>query len=343
MLNIDIKATTVGAFAQIEKSEKPSASGMPSKIVCKKMRFFSENSHGVKTVLETPVITGNGFRGALRRVMTEMVLEAALKKGVTSHKSKQLISDANFHLMNAGGGNNFQSQSFNVEDRVRELNPVVSIFGASLAISGKLNTPNFIPYIEEDGKMVHPSFEVPSTGRLFSSIIAIDTFIKKDDLLDRADNSKYLEEEQLKLWQESVQENSKAVSAARDDGDKKVKKESIKSLLSREYVMGGVDFYTGISESATLTSFEKGLLVLSLEKLAMKQFGSNKARSYGIFDYEIKIDKDSTFTLIVDKKTLRVENIDRNYTMKLEKDIDDAQEWLKNISEENLQLAEIMS
>ena len=341
MLNIDIKATTVGAFAQIEKSEKPSAPGMPTKIVCKKMRFFAENSHGLKVVLETPVITGNGFRGALRRVMTETVLEAALKKGVTANK-KNLISDVNFHLMNAGGTNNFQTQSFEVEDRVRELNPVISIFGASLAVSGKINTPSFIPYVEEDGKMIHPSFEVPTTGRLFSNIIAIDTFIKKDDLLDRANNSGYLDEEQLKLWQESLQENAKAVSATRDDGDKKVNKEGVRSLLSREYVIGGVDFYTSFSDSVELTSVEKGLLILSLEKLVTKQFGSNKARSYGIFDYEIKIDNESTFTLVVDRKTLRAEAIDRNYSDSLKKDIGAAEEWLKNISEENLQLAEIM-
>ena len=135
-MKLKVKAVAVTPLMQIESTEKrPDAKSGHDKNVTKiKTRYVIEDDSLVKI----PIYTGNGFRGLLRRKMSEIILEEATKKGIK-------IDTTNYFMMVAGGGANYQKQEFSVLQKVKELNPVISILGTSLAVPGKLIVTDLIP------------------------------------------------------------------------------------------------------------------------------------------------------------------------------------------------------
>lgn len=343
-----MEATVISQFAQIDKGD--TITGGISKVFLKTVKVLVEDSEGTNRVLEVPVMTGNGIRGMLRREMLELILQTIVKKDLKCAKNA-LIDQNNFNLMNAGGGNDFQSQPYEILKRVKELNPLLSIFGTSLAVPGNLATPNALNYeFDENGNAYHLFYESENktTGNkyVYSPLIATESFVKKDDILRGGENVKFLTEEQIKEWRESVNESQKVRSKERTKADKdtkKTKKISLQSLLEREYVIGGTTFYAYIEPlNEDLTNVEKGLLVLSLESFIAKKFGSNKARSYGEFSYDIKFDDESRLKTNVDKVTGKANDIYKDYSDDLKSCIEEANEWLENITCENVMITDVL-
>jgi len=336
-LRVDIQLTTATELCQIEKSEPASAS-KPAKIVMKDQKVITTNSKGVEVSFRTPIFSGNSFRGTLRREALSILLEQATKKGFA------LPQSTDFNLMNAGGGNDFQTQLFKVEDAVREANPLISVLGTSLAISGKLKTPNCIPYKSIEDGMEYYAGE-KEDGGMYSTIKYDDTFYKGDDILDRKGNAKFLSDEQIQEWQEHVSKNQADVAKTRDgEGEDKVKKQTIKSRLSREFVVRGTHFYTSLSEMPTcaMNAIERGLIYKSLERLVLLNLGSNKARDFGLINYKIKFQDGSELETEVDQY-LTPKITKRSYKDEVTADIEAFEAWLENdFSEDTFKVSELM-
>jgi len=321
-LQVNIKMTTATELCQIDKSE-PAKAGVPSKIVPITQKVVTENSKGYETSFYTPIFSGNSIRGEIRRLSLAMLMEKATEANI------DMPSNTDFNLMNVGGGNDFQTQPYNVEDEVREANPVVSLLGASLAISGKLVTPNCMPFRDTEGVKEYYTAETEE-GKLYSPIKHTEDFYKKDDILDREGNAKYLSPQQREEWRQAVEENQEKVAKTRDT-DKKEKKSSIRAHLQREYVVRGIDFYTAFSEIQTTvtTAIERGMLYLAIERLVMKSIGSNKSRGFGLMEYNIAYQDGSTLITEVDKFLVPT-IIKKDYKEEVSSDIKAFEQWLEN-------------
>lgn len=302
----------------------------------KKQRVIAKNSKGLEKYLDTPFFTGNGFRGKLRRICTQMLLEKASEKGISMRKA----TDA-FHLMNAGGGSTFGAQDFEVVEEARRLNPVISVFGASLAVAGKLKTSNLIPYKSFiDGIPEYYTYETEK-GFLGCSIEFKDSFVKMDDLLDAKGNAKYLPLETIRDWRDAALENNKELAAARKatDGDdksvKKPQKETIKSQIVRNFVIRGVDFYGSIGEVLPLNDIEKGMIYKAMEQLVLENLGANVSKNFGLVNYNLEYSDGSELQTKVDQY-LKPSIVKKSYKKETKSCIDAFEKWLDEITEDNI-------
>ena len=343
-MRLNVKFTTVQPLCQIHDSQ-PADARNPSRILLKRQKVMGVTKLGAKLAFNSPYYTGNGFRGMLRREMLNIMLNNFIKNDGDTSK----ISAVSFHLMNAGGGNNFQSQAFKIEDKVRELNPLISLFGTSLAIEGKLNISNLVPYdIDENGEKYHPYIELENDKGnpfLLSSIVGVSKAIKQDGIIDRDKNSSFLTKETIIQWIEDNLENIKKRNANRENknSDTKVKKTGIKGVFEREYVAIGVDFYGSITNrnKFSLTDIEKGLLIKSLEQAVLNNLGSTEANDFGKVEYSITIDEDSKLETSVNEYNECIIS-KRAYSKKTQSYIEQADEFLKNISIENLLIENVL-
>jgi len=338
-LQINIEVTTATELCQIEFSETDKATKKSTTHI-KKQAVLATNSKGVESRVQIPIFSGNSFRAKLRRAALKILMDKSIEKGFN------VSNPTDFHLMNAGGGA-FQRQPYDIEDQVRELNPIISVFGTSLAVEGKIKTPNLIPYkyIDADaGEKEYYLGENKETGMLYSTIEFDDSFYKKDDMLDRSGNAKYLPKEMLVEWQQAVEENQTRVAKSRenDDGDK-VKRESIRSALLRRYVIRGTHFYTGLSEMPTsqMNEIERGMLYRALEIVVLENLGSNVARDFGKMEYEITFHDGGTLSTKVDAH-LR-STLETNYGEEVKQCIKAFDTWLeKTFDEATFNVSNIM-
>ena len=343
---IKISFQTKSPLCQIDKSED--ATSIKNSIIrVKKQKVFVANKHGAKKALVVPIYTGNGYRGMLRRETMAVMLEALAKN--TEDGEKIIATPEDYHLMNSGGGNLFQDQPFEIEDRVRELNPQISLFGASLAISGKLRVSNFVPFDKDKSGEVFYHFYESAEGYVFSSILAETTMTVRDGILDRDKNSQFLTQEQIVEWiiksDANTLERAKERESKEDKADKKaklkVKKQTIRGMIDKEYVAVGVDFFGGISEKVKLTKIEKGLLILGLERSILNNLGSTGANDFGKVSYTIKIDKDSSLETEVDEYGM-CSVVKRTYNREISECMDAVKGFLDGIAKENFEIAKIL-
>ncbi|RLD47244.1 MAG: hypothetical protein DRI86_00940 [Bacteroidetes bacterium] len=340
----------VGQFAQIEKGDISDINGVKgSKIFLKRISTLMPCSDGSKHILSVPVMTGNGIRGSLRREMTALVLESLVEKGLSC--GKKLINAHDFNLMNAGGGNDYQAQPLAVENKVRELNPVISIFGTSLAVSGKISTPNALPYIfNADGEaslMFNENKDVTTKEikYIYSPLISTETFVKGDDILQGKENSNnFLSEDEVIEWRESVSDSQKARSDERASvsKDKKTSKVGLQAYLGREYVISGTSFHSYLEATDKMTDLEIGMFILTLERFVTKKFGSTKSRGFGAFEYSFLFDDGSKMSTKIDMSTSKTSDIYRDYSKEIESQIKLAKKWLVDISCENVKMTDIL-
>jgi CRISPR type IV-associated protein Csf2 len=322
---------------QIDRSELNS--NKENEIHIKKMRVLVDTEDG-KKILQTPYYTGNSFRGKLRRICTELLLKKATEKGISLKNAHD-----SFNLMNAGGGNNYQSQSYEVEAKVRELNPVISVFGTSLAITGKIITSSFMPYRnggDEDGKPEYYYAKNSENGSLFSTILFDNLDINGYDLIDRNGNARYMPEEAIKEWSSFAIESAKEKAAARANGDteNKVIKETIENPVRKNFIIRGVDFFGSIQESKPLTQIERGMIYKAIEILVMQHLGANQAKGFGLVNYSISYENAdnemvSSLETNIDKY-LTPHITKKEYPTNVKDDITAFEKWLDEITEENV-------
>jgi len=337
---IRIKSTTATELCQIRNAEKENNVDVIKPMMQKVM---TKDSKGNDVSFMTPFFSGNSFRGKLRRESFSMLMEKALEKNIS------MPNASNFHLMNAGGGNDFQTQSFETEQKVRDLNPVISLFGTSLAVAGKLVTPNLMPYrsIEEDNREYYMG--ETENGHIFSPIVTNqknrDQFVKGDDIISGKGNARFLTEEMISAWEEEVAGSQKDRAAARaDDSKEKVSKKAIQSFLLRDYVIRGVDFYTSLSAMSTkkLSDIEYGMLVKALERVVLDYLGSNSSKGFGRMEYTVDFGDGSEIETKVDAYG-ECKITKKNYKKDVKKAIKAWEDWLNNeFSEETFKVATLM-
>ena len=340
-MELDIKATTVTPLCQIYGVEERQIAGNTAKTnvtAIQTLPFFIKHGEDTKSV-KIPVFTGNGFRGNLRRQATKLLIDKALEKGHSLGKNSLSVAKS-FHAMNAGSSVTYTNVSFDKEDEIRALNPVVSLLGTSLAISGKIAVSPLVPrkFNTETGELEH-YVAVSSNNHMYSTVTSMKTSYKKDDIINNGIFSAALGEEVHKDWEQLVKD-SKDNSEASNLGAGHV--------LTHEEISSGVDMYGSIIPSAPLTDIEKGLLLTSLINLTKKPLGALSASGRGKMDFTIVIngrshdDNDGVIRTSWNEYGSRVV-VNADLSKKAQGYIDSFNEWLEDLSEESIQVEKILT
>ena len=357
-MKLKLRATTITPLMQIESTEKrPDAKSGHDKNVTKiKTRYVIEDDSLVKI----PIYTGNGFRGLLRRKMSEIILEEATKKGIK-------IDTTNYFMMVAGGGANYQKQEFSVVQKVKELNPVISILGTSLAVPGKLIVTDLIPdnyrdflyttkrrndeEINTDDKSSEfGDFENTSSdvGTSFKkcALIKERTFTKKDDVIAQTKYGRFLSSEDIRDWEDKM-ENEK-IKDKKEESDRL----TIQSILNAEYIIPGTKFTGYITlKSEDLTDIEYGLLLKALANLTGEFLGASSSIGFGIMNYNFfdndKItdknrDGEEIIASLVEDNNLLQRKISITEREHEQNCIAEFDKWLANLNEDNINISKLM-
>lgn len=326
-MELKIVATCTTPLLQIENSD--TFNGVP-KVFCKKKECIEDGKIG-----SYPYYSGNGWRGLLHREIGDLVMMKALEKGIK-------LDATNVHILLAGGGSNFQEQPINIANKVRELNPIASVFGVSLAIEGKL----MITDLEPTNKMWRNS----ATGdTMYSGLVRTKTYVKKDDILSATKYARILSEEDILAWQEDNQDVQEQRSDERGEEGKlksKTKKLSIQAYNALEYIVPGTQLVGYIGAKYPLTDIEKGMLLVGVERMLQKQIGSTTSRGFGVMEYSIQREDESSMLEIM-SASKNSNNIYKPISeIKLDKNDIACKEafyaWLENIGEENILLSKTL-
>jgi hypothetical protein len=339
-MRIDIKAVNKTPVGIIDSADK-------SNIYIKKLVICVENS-----LYQVGYLPANGVNGKLRRIMTEILLTKALAKGIK-------LTAADFSLMSNGGGVNQQKKNtVNTDNKqkdsdkdkkvkkeksrnkkpkcikdlveIRKLNPIISLFGAGLSISGKIAINNFIPttdIIKSQVSFVTKDYDIKKPSYIQSMNIS-----HMDDLRNVSElATKVFTIDELQSYQEELAKN------------KKDNKTSVQMLIAKEYIVPGITMYSSIMQLPDryqIEEYEYGLLLKSLEIFAKSRIGSTQ-KNWGVMNYDMFIDGD------YDNPFLRSES-DENYVFNItikpsfkneqQKAISEADKWLDAISPENINI-----
>jgi len=285
--------------------------------------------------VDIPIYTGNALRGLYRRVCGEILIEEHIKKG-------NKIKAEDFHLMMAGGGSNYQSQPFEIEEKVRELNPVISAFGTSLAIEGKL----MITHLEPEDALIK-IIERDDDSFAISQIIKRMIFIKKDDILQKTKFGRFLTKEDVIAWENIVQETQEKRKEERKKDkelvEKKTKKEAIQSILAKHYIIPNVTFKGFLGTKYPLTEIEEGMLIKGLEKLVHQMLGSTLNLGFGVCDWDITLNDTGSKIIAKSKdENLFEKEVDLLLSDEDKKKVEAFEVWLENIKPENIEISKIL-
>lgn len=335
-LKLKIEATLVTPMTQIESSEQRPNKNKPGEkvnITTVKTRAVLDDKYGI---VKLPIYTGNGFRGLLRRKMSEIILEKALKKGIKPTRD-------DYYFMVAGGGANYQKQDFDVVEKVRFLNPVISVLGTSLAVPGKLIVTDLLPvnydsYLyayrrrEEDFEDEDNYNKAQNWG---CSLIKTLTFSKKDDVLDQTKFGRFISPEDVKAW-EKFMEN--------ETSEEGKERKTIRSFLSKEYVVPGTKFRGFIGSKEPLTEIEYGLVLKGLMDLTNENLGAGAANGFGVANYNIysSIDEKEIISSLVNERFILERTVESPKSEYEKHCIFEFEKWLENLTDANINVSGLM-
>jgi len=321
-----VSLQTETELCQTETSE--TINGVPT-LTIKKKECIEDGKIGTY-----PYYSGNSWRGIFHRNIAKNIIE----DGVNCN-----LKPVDYHLNYAGGGSNYQIQAFDTVSKLKELNPIISMFGASLAVEGKLMVTNFEPTDKfwRDGK----------EGFRYSGLRGVVSYTKKDDLLTTGsvDSIKVVSDEDKEEYLEmnaDIQEARANARVKKDESADKIKKANIQAFNKAECIIIGANLVGYLGAKDELTDVEYGMMLRGLELMAKEQLGGIRNKGYGVVSYTIsKEDNNSSRDVIVSSKNeLDIFNpiVETFYNDEERKCIKDFEEWLNSASIENFEVSKLL-
>lgn len=325
-MNYRLRVKAVTPLLQIEGSD--TLNGVPTVTQKRKEEVFNG------TVVKYPYYSGNGWRGLLHREVADIIMKKALEKGIK-------IDATNFHLLSAGGGSNYQTQDLAVELKIRELNPVASVFGLSLAVEGKL----MISDLEPVDKMYKERKD--KTG-YYSELVKTTAYIKKDSLVqDKTSYGRILSLEDIAAYNEENEMVQEQRKDARETGENSVKKLGIQAYNKREYIIPGATLNGYIGAKKEFTDIEKGMMLVGFMNVVKKQIGSTHNLGFGVVNYVITCEEENgsereVVITSTNEKNIFNPIVDFRFSDEENKCINAFNTWLEEINEDNILLSKIL-
>lgn len=329
-MNFKIVGTTVTELCQTEGSG--TVNGIPT-LSIKKKECIEDGRLG-----SYPYYSGNSFRGIMHREIASYITK----------RIGTMLSPSDYHLNFAGGGSNFQDQTLDTVEKIRELNPLVSVFGASLAIEGKLMVSN----LEPSNKFWR---DANDGDYRYSGLRSSVTYTKVDDLIKAGVNDKYSgvvshanKEEYLEI-NSDIQEARALAREKAKKGDKseKIKKASIQSFNKAECIIIGATLVNFIGEKIEFTKIERGLLLKAIELMMSRQLGGLKNKGYGVMSYSVQVEDETSIREVMSssKNDNDIYNpiVSKQYSDEEQECLDAFESWLDSATAANLEVSKLLS
>jgi len=288
---------------------------------------YGEESIGIKTlvkrisvllpeqgeVIRVPVILGNGFRGILRDVMTNVFLERVAK--IAKENSRDVKVDARVLLLMLSGGvltrkGDEQVTAKNI-DNLRQKAGILlplNIMGFALSnvmIPSKIKVSVFYPICRETQPLIQDLMDQVKEAKGSISIdfdklssISVKSITGEIQMMHKDDISKLTNislpsVEVTNVGQadiirgRQVQEKQNKESKTGQKQQEERRRARLQAIFQREYVVPGTLFIGFISEIVPLSDAERELLALSIERLGKSVgVGGAVARGFGSFSIE---------------------------------------------------------
>ena len=324
---IKLTITSVSPIAIIENNDTEPGGNIVTRI--KKTAAVSQDGNNVK-IDYIPYLPANGIRGLLRRLATKKLVDA-----VKENDKIEELKDVDLHAMLSGSGVSKSGLKFKEIEEIREKNPILSLFGTGILISGKLKVADATPQDKENAK----------------NLVRRQTFVKVDDILMGTKFSQLYTKKQIEDWEKSVEENSEARKKDRDskklaketneafDEEAKTKKSSIQHFAQREYIASGATFNGGFFlEKAS--KLELGMFLHALEGFMENgRLGSSQNIGFGVIDIHIEdVNNSLTMDRSSDSNYIFNADLDKSLENEFEEAYGAYAEFLKKATKENIEL-----
>ena len=338
--SISVKTITNTQIIAVEQDKPTAGKVSVTKLAHQKQRVEDE-------VVKIPFISASKIRGTLRRIGTEQYIDAGYENNVLTNVP---MMDVLNH--NSGGSNNYSNFSFTNKKLIRTLNPFLSTFGFSLALSGKMIVSDLIPKINID--TVNDSYELPKFHDIVSTV----------DIIKFADIEKHLTDNQIETlsedtrmvlddsynknivkWQEKEEEAQKSGKKNTMPKPTPSLKSSFQSQLKKQVIMPGTTFYGSINEKASepMNTIERGLVILSMEEMVLQPMGAGIAVGQGIMSWNIVLDSESFIRSEVDTVNNTNVSLVKQYSEEVQSWVDAAEVFLDNIHSDNIILTDALN
>lgn len=324
---IKLAIKTVSPIAIIENNDTEPGGNIVTRI--KKTAAVNQNSEDGKMDY-IPYLPANGIRGLLRRLATKKLVDA-----VKENDKIEELKDTDLHAMLSGSGVSKAGLNFKEIEEVREKNPILSLFGTGILISGKLKVADATPQDKENAR----------------NLVRRQTFVKVDDILMGTKFSQLYTKKQIEEWEKSVEENSEARKKDRDskklakemnkafNEENKTKKSSIQHFAQREYIASGATFNGGFFLEK-VSKLELGMFLHALESFIENgRLGSSQNIGFGVIDIRIE---DENNNLSMDRISYKDYIFNAKLDVSFDNEFDEAYraytEFLKKATKENIEL-----
>ena len=322
-----------------------------------------DRGEGMTLSVAIPFYSGNAVKnGLLRRPLANLVYGEAVKKGVK-------IDPEDFFLAFAGGSLNIKtSLDFDSLNNVKAKNKVISLLGSALLFRSKIAVSDFTPEIKDGDKQKSWQIVVKQNKNddsyfANSALICKDTNYKVDDierqtqyataLITKEDIAKWMHKLEEERGQRKEDKKNKEDGVPQVNGEENTKKTDTANVISTEYIIPGAVLCGSIGFNEDLDDVEYGLLLLAIKEMVNKNLGAKTQIGYGVVDYEV-FETDKIGSEDMDTNELLIYSItDTNYILADKKIYDNfseehikciekAQDWIKNITAEQVNLYPIL-
>ncbi len=326
---------------------------------------YGEESVGIKTlvkrigillpergeIIQIPVILGNGFRGVLRDIMTNVFLEKVAE--IAKKNNKKVEVDARVLLLMLSGGvltrRGDEQVTARSIDNLRQKTEVLlppNIMGFALSnvmIPSKIKVSVFYPVCSETFALVKDLVDKvkDKTNIDFDKLssISVRNLIDEVQMMHKDDVSKLtnISLPEVKLTNISQADIIRGRQVQETQGEEESETQQrqreergrarLQAIFQREYVVPGTVFIGFISEIVPLNDAERELLALSIEKLGKSAgVGGAIARGFGSFSIEYN---DLDNLIPNDNSSKLNEFIESNLDKILETLKSNPEEWLR--------------
>lgn len=265
-----------------------------------------EKVDGIDYPIAIPVYSANALRGTLRRIGLRLIIQIGMQND-SSYSPQIDPKTLNFY---ASGDDktveSINSLTYKQQEKLREIMPLISLFGAGLStIEGKTAVSELRPIRES---FLHLDDE----GKIKSEkIVKTISSVRFDETMRNSSLSALLDNESVEEWLLFLQDNKDTKKRLKVLLEKKKKngmledaeEKELKNIMSfkdnqtqmiseKEYVVPNITFTSSIGEKRGMafTDIEKGLLLASLLELSLTQLGSCKKEGFGVGDWNINYD-----------------------------------------------------
>lgn len=205
---IKLTITAVSPIAIIENNDTEPGGNIVTRI--KRTASVSQDGNNVK-IDYIPYLPANGIRGLLRRLATKKLVDA-----VKENDKIEELKDTDLHAMLSGSGVSKSGLKFKEIEEIREKNPILSLFGTGILISGKLKVADATPQDKENAK----------------NLVRRQTFVKVDDILMGTKFSQLYTKKQIEEWEKALKKTPK--HAKKTATLKNLQKRQMKLLMKRQ-------------------------------------------------------------------------------------------------------------